>query len=157
MSFERGCIWAEPSCTLAGQKAAPLGGRPGGGPFRDPNPLTSPGMEAVGENEQPLCKLGVGVSRYAASTTDPQSPGLPPYTSARVVSCLRPVMTPFLEWHVGRWRCDCPVNSAIRRVRARVVWAPPLVRRLQRVRPGTREFDPRDASVVFVPRSCNDL
>ena len=81
MSFERGCIWAEPSCTLAGQKAAPLGGRPGGGTFRDPNPLTSPGMEAMGENEQPLCKLGVGVSRYAASTTDPGSPGLPPYTA----------------------------------------------------------------------------
>ena len=81
MSSERGCIQAEPSYILAGQKAMPLGGWPGEGPFRDPNPLTSPGMEAVSENEWPLCKLGVGVSRYAASTTDPGSPGLPPYTS----------------------------------------------------------------------------
>ena len=38
---------------------------------------------------------------YAASTTNPGSPGLPPYTSRPGVSCLRPIMTPLLEWRAA--------------------------------------------------------
>ena len=44
---------------------------------------------------------------YAASTTDPESPGLPPYTSRPGVSCLRPIMTPLLEWR------EAPVSGVI--------------------------------------------
>ena len=96
---------------------------------------------------------------YAASTTDPESPGLPPYTSRPGVSCLRPIMTPLLEWRAA------PISGVIAPL-------PPLFGGLER---GLKKSGPphwyvgsrsaswdegrnlRGASAVIVPRSCNDF